>query len=147
MNKVVRYVIAYVGWVANMGLGLWFAYLCKTTLLGIFASFYTGNVAYANTVNFIDKVFTILLGLGWLVFMIMTEQYFRKGIENESETKRLANVTGPLLVCIFVVDLILAWIQGPGGENWLRWLILAAELGAGIALIVTSKTRFPSQTN
>ena len=147
MNKVVRYVAAYIGWIADLGLALWFAYLCKTALLGIFALFYTGNLAYQNRVIFIDKVFTILLGLGWLVFMIATEAYFRTGIEKESQQKRFASLTGPLLLCIFVVDLILACIQGFGSENWLRWLILVAELGIGIVLVVSVKTRFTSQSN
>lgn len=147
MNKVVRYVAAYVGWIANLGLALWFAYLCKTTLLGIFALFYTGNLAYENAVIFIDRAFTILLGLGWLVFMIATEDYFRTGIEKEAQQKRFASVTGPLLVCIFVVDLTLAWIQGFGSGNWLRWLILAAELGIGIVLVVSVKARFTSKSN
>ena len=147
MNKVVRYVAAYIGWTADLGLGLWFAYLCKTTLLGIFALFYTGNLAYQNRVIFIDRAFTILLGLGWLVFMIATEDYFRTGIEKETQMKRFASVTGPLLVCIFVVDLTLAWIQGFGSTNWLHWLILAAELGFGIGMMAAVKTRLPSKSN
>jgi hypothetical protein len=145
MNKVVQYIVAYGGWIADLGLALWLAYLCKTTLVGIFALFYTGNLAYANAVNFIDKAFTLLLGLSWLAFMIVTEAYFRTGLEKDAQQKRFASVTGPLLVSIFVVDLILAWIQGIGGGNWLRWLILAAELAIGIALLVFVKS--PSKSN
>jgi len=55
--------------------------------------------------------------------------------------RRFATVTGALLLSIFVLDLILSWLQGGAGGNWLRWLILAAELGIGIALITTAKTR------
>jgi hypothetical protein len=147
MNKVVRYVFAYAGWIADLGLALWLAYLCKTTLLGIFALFYTGNLAYANAVNFIDKAFTVILGLGWLAFMIAIEEYFRTGIEKEAPQKRFASVTGPLLVSIFAVDLILAWVQGISGGSWLRWLILAAELGIGIALLVSVKSSSKSNPN
>jgi hypothetical protein len=145
MNKGIKYLITYVVWIADLVLTLWFAYLCRTSLIGIFALFYTGNVAYANAVNFIDKVFIILLGLGWLVFMIMVEQYFRNGIDGNLQ--RLSSVTGWVLVCVFSVDLILAWIQGMGSGNWLRWLILAIELGVGIVLLVLAKTRFTSQSN
>jgi hypothetical protein len=147
MNKVVKFVTTYAVWVVDLGLALWLAYLCKTSLLGIFALFYTGDVAYANAVNFIDKTFSILLGLGWLIFMIMVEQYFRTGIEKDGQLQRLSSVTGWVLLCIFVIDLILAWIQDIGGGNWQRWLILAAELGIGIVLLVSAKTKFTSKSN
>lgn len=147
MNKVVKYVTTYFVWIADLVLALWFAYLCKTSLIGVFALFYTGNLAYANAVNFIDKVFTILLGLGWLVFMIMIEQYFRNGIEKDEHLQRLSRVTGWVLLCIFSIDLIFAWIQGIGGDNWLRWLLLGLELSVGTVLLVSAKTRFTSKSN
>jgi hypothetical protein len=134
MNKGIKYLITYAVWIADLVLTLWLAYLCRTSLLGIFALSYTGNVAYANAVNFIDKAFIILLGLGWLVFMIMVEQYFRTGIDGNLQ--RLSSVTGWVLVCVFSVDLLLAWVQGMSSGNWLRWLILAIELGVGIVLLV-----------
>ncbi len=143
MTKILKFLGAYVMWIADLGLALWLAYLGKESLIGILALFYKkGNFAYLNAANFADKFFTIILGLGWLVFMIILEAYFRAGALKGDLLKRFSNVTGPVLLCIFGVDLILFWIQGIGSSDWLRWLILAAELGGGTALLVFVKTRF-----
>jgi len=148
MNKGIKYVLTYAVWIADLVLALWFIYLCRTSLLGTFALFYDNvNVAYANAVNFIDKAFTILLGIGWLIFMILAEHYFRNGIEKDGQIRRLSIVTGWLFLCVFIVDLILAWIQGIGVGNWLRWLMLVLELGVGMVLLVQAKPNIKSKSN
>ncbi len=148
MTKIFRYAGAYVMWIADLGLALWLAYLCRDGFLDILALFYPkGNFAYLNAANFADKVFAIILGIGWLVFMIIVEAYFRAGVSKEELLKRFARVTGPVLLCIFVVDLMLFWMQEVGNADWLRWLILAAELGVGIALVVSAKKRFTPKFN
>ena len=143
MAKIVKFVSAYLMWAVDLALTFWLIFISRTAFLDIFALSYTGDqssyamVIYARRVDFADKLFSILLGLGWLVFMIATEAYFRAGIVREDLFKRFARVTGPVLLGIFVVDLILFWLQGVGGSSLLRWLILAAELGIGIALLVS----------
>ena len=108
--------------------------------MAIFALLYNpGAGAFAHTVDRPFKVFFLILGLGWLVFMIIVEAYFRAGARHEDLLKRFARVTGPVLLSIFGVDLILFWLQGVGGGNWFRWFILAAELGLGIALLVSAR--------
>ena len=96
-------------------------------------------MVYAQRVDFADKVFSILLGLAWLVFMIIVEAYFRAGASRDDLLKRFARVTGPVLLGIFGVDLILFWLQGVGGGGWLRWSMLAAELGIGIILLMFAR--------
>ncbi len=148
MKKIVDYIVAYSAWVADMGLALWFAYLCKFDLLGFLALFYErGNWIYEKQVNVIDKAFTIFLGLGWMAFMIVAEEYFRIGIQKKDLLKRITRINAPLLISIFVVDLFLLWLQGIGSSDWLRLLILVAELGAGLALLVWSKTRLAPKPN
>jgi hypothetical protein len=71
--------------------------------------------------------------------MIVAEAYFRAGALRDDLFERFARVTGPVLLGIFGVDLILFWLQGVGGGDWLRWFILAAELGIGIALLMSSR--------
>lgn len=148
MSKVVKYTIAYGMWIVDLGLSAWLFFLSRTTLLGILALFSEqGDFQYAKMVDLVDRIFVVVLGLGWLVFSIFTEEYYRTGALKENLLKRFARVTGPILLCIFVVDLMLFWLQGIGGDNWLRWLILAAELVIGLALVVYGKKNITIKPN
>lgn len=142
MTRIIKYLGVYFLWVVDLGLAFWLIFISRTVFLGIFALFYkAGAWAYSRRVDLADKVFLLILGLGWLIFMIVVEAYFRAGALHDDLLKRFARVTGPVLLGIFGVDLILFWLQGVGGGDWLRWFILAAELGIGIALLVSAKSQ------
>ena len=141
MATIIRYVVAYLMWIADLGLMFWLIFISRTVFLDIFALSYKGGsssyaqLVYSQHVDFADKLFSIMLGLGWLAFMIAVEAYFRAGAADDDLLVRFARVTGPVLLGIFIADLLLFWLQGVGGGDWLRWLILAAELGMGITLL------------
>src|SRR5262245_26312246 len=140
MTKILKYLSAYILWIADLGLTFWLMLISRTVFLGIFALFYKqGAWAYAHRVDLADKVFLLILGLGWLVFMILVEAYFRAGARQDDLLRRFARVTGPVLLSIFGVDMILFWLQNIGGGDWLRWFILAVELALGIALLMAAK--------
>jgi hypothetical protein len=146
MAKIIKYVGAYLMWIVDLGLSFWLLLMSRTVFLGLFAlSYKGGNLVYAQRVDFADKVFSILLGLGWLVFMIIVEAYFRAGASRDDLLKRFASITGPVVLGIFGVDLILFWLQGVGGGGWLRQSALAAELGIGIVLLMLA--RFQPRVN
>ena len=107
-NNVFRYVIVYVMWFINLGLATWLLISSRLVLLIIPALLFDPmDYFYPKRVEVFDKVFTLLLGIGWLAFMVITEDYFRKGVLKGNLKKRIASVTGTLLFCIFVVELIL----------------------------------------
>ena len=140
MAKIIKYAGAYLMWIVDLGLSFWLFLMSRTVFLGLFAlSYKGGNLVYAQRVDFADKVFSILLGLGWLVFMIIVEAYFRAGASRDDLLKRFASITGPVVLGIFGVDLLLFWLQGVGGGGWLRQSVLAAELGIGIALLMLAR--------
>ena len=140
MIRIIKYLGVYVLWVVDLGLAFWLIFISRTVFLGIFALFYKeGAWVYSRRVDLADKVFLLILGLGWLVFMIVVEAHFRAGALRDDLLKRFARVTGPVLLGIFGVDLILFWLQGVGRGDWLRWFILAAELGIGIVLLVSAR--------
>ncbi len=140
MTRIIKYLSAYFLWVLDLALTFWLILISRTVFLGIFSLFYKpGAWAYSHRVDLVDKAFLLILGLGWLVFMIVVESYFRVGAQHDDLPKRFARVTGPILLIMFGVDLILFWLQGVGGGDWLRWFILAAELGIGIALLVSAR--------
>ena len=147
MTRILKYASAYVMWLLDLALTLWLIYISRTVFLGIAALFYKeGAWAYSHRVDFADRVFLIILGLGWLVFMIISEAYFRAGARGNDLPKRFAQITGPVLLGIFCVDLILFWLQGVQGGDWRRWLILAAELGIGIVLLVSVRPQAKIQS-
>ena len=142
MTKVFRYLMAYAFWIVDLALGLWLLLISRTMMLGILSLFYKeGAWTYSRRVDFADKIFVIVMGLAWLILMIVLEVHFRTSALTDELPRRFAMITGSLLLCVSVVDLALFWIQGIGGSNWLRWLILAAELGIGLALTIRAKNR------
>jgi type IV secretory pathway VirB2 component (pilin) len=140
MSKVFKYAIAYGMWFVDLGLSAWLFFVSRTALLTFLAlSYEERDFRYTKTAQLIDQVFTILLGLGWLALFVLTEGYYRAGALQENLQKRFARVTGPILMCIFLVDLILFGLQGFGGGDWLRWLVLSAELVIGLMLILYAR--------
>lgn len=147
-DKITSNIIFYGGWIVDMLLTFWLAFLSREVLLEIFAKFYKdGSWSYPRWVGVIDRFYTVALGLAWLAFMVIIEEYLRRGIQKGDILKRFARITGPLLLCIFVVDLIMFWLQGIVSGDWLRWLILAAELFIGIGLFVYYKSTSSLKTN
>ena len=145
MTTVLKYLLAYVLWVVDLALGVWLLLISRTVFLDILAlSFKESSWVYSRRVDFADKVFLLVLGLGWLIFMIIIEHYYRASALTSKLPQRFAWVTGLLLLCIFVIDTIMFWVQGVGNGNWLRWLILASELSIGIVLLMS--VRFSSKS-
>lgn len=140
MAIILKYIGAYCMWIADLGLTLWLIFISRTVFLGILGLFYKpGSLVYAHRVDFADKIFWLILGLAWLAFMIAAESYFRAGALSQDLLRRFARITGPVLLIIFGVDLTLFWLQGISVGGWLRWFILAAELGLGIVLYMSAR--------
>jgi membrane protease YdiL (CAAX protease family) len=138
-NRVFQYVIAYGMWFVNLGLATWLLYISRFVLLVVPALLFNPeDYSYPKRAETLDKIFTLLLGIGWLAFMVITEEYFRAGVLKGNLTKRVTRVTGLVLLCVFVVDSILFGLQGFAG-NGLRWLMLAVELAIGFVLVAYSR--------
>jgi hypothetical protein len=147
MKKVLNFAFAYILWIFDIGLALLLFFRSRTLVLDILILFGNpNNWQYSQIINLIDRFLVVILGLGWLVFMIFVEEYFRTGVSRGELLKRFARITAPVLLSLFVVDLILSRLQGIDSGNWLQWLALAVELGAGTGLLVLSKTRFASKS-
>jgi hypothetical protein len=144
MSKAIRTLIIYVLWIVDLALAVALMFISRTLFLQILALFYQpGNLTFGYKVGFADKIFSIVIGLLWLTFSIASEAYYRANALKQSPLKLFARVTAPVMLCLFIVDLSLSWLQGIGG-GWMRWLILAAELGIGAALLVYAN-RKPKQ--
>lgn len=141
MKKVTDQILANGMWIVNIALAFWLAFLSRNVLLEVLAHFYPeGSWSYPRWVVVIDRFYTLLVGLAWLVFMIVVQHYIIGGLKKGNLLKRIARVTGLVLLALFVVDLALFWLQGIGGSNWSRWLILAGELIVGAAMYIYYKS-------
>ena len=144
MTRLFKYLAAYGLWLLDLALAYWLIIVIRTAYLGIFALYYKpGGLTYSLRVGFADKMFILILGIGWLIFMIITESYFRKGVERNDLFKRFARVTGPVVLGVFSVDLMLAWLQAR--SDWWRWLILAAEVSLGVILVIFARSQLKSK--
>jgi hypothetical protein len=148
MNKVARYAAAYGLWIVDLGLSAWLFLITRSALIAIMAmSSSAGEFQYTKTVNLVDRIFTVVLGLGWLLLSIFTEEYYRSSALKNELFKRFARVTGPLLLVIFIIDLLIFWLQGISADLWFRWLILAAELVLGLVLVVSGRISDTNKSN
>jgi hypothetical protein len=147
MKKAINYVLAYIFWAFDFSLALLLFFRFRTLILDLLLVFGDPtNWAYTQRINAIDRFLVVVLGIGWLIFMIVVEEYFRTGVPEELLLKRFARVTAPVLLILFVNDLLLVILQGVNKAGWLQWLALVVELGAGIGLLAYNKTRLPSKS-
>jgi hypothetical protein len=147
MKKVFNYFLAYVLWFFDIGLALLLFFRLRDLIWGLFILLGDPtNLAYINRINVIDRFLVVILGIVWLIYMIVVEEYFRTGVPEELLLKRFARVTAPVLLILFVNDLLLVIVQGVSKAGWLQWLALVVELGAGIGLLAYNKTQLPSKS-
>ena len=148
MNKVIRIITIYIIWIVDLILAFVLMLISRTLFLRILALFYQpGNLAYGYKVGFADKVFSTIVGLIWLAYAIVSESYLRANALKENPLNLFAKLTGPVMLCLFIVDLILLWLQGIGNSGWTHWLILAVELGIGAGLLIFAKLRLTQKQN
>jgi hypothetical protein len=141
IKKLVDYVLVYLMWIVTMLLGVWFIFLLRNALEVALRDFYVQNaVDRALQAGFIDRIFTITIGLFWLGLVIASEFYFRNGVEHGDLLSRFAKLIGPGLILIFGVDILLLLMQGGSAASWSRWVILASELFFGIGLFLFAKS-------
>lgn len=133
-TKLVKHLAAYALWILTLLLGIWFWFLGRSTLMGLLGMNMQGSILQVWRGRLADKVFSVVVGFGWLIMMIATESYFRDGAEEGDVLLRFAKIAGIELCLIFLADFILLILQGFGGQDWRRWLALIAELIGGTGL-------------
>ena len=138
MRKISKYVLAYSMWFIDLLLAIWLLMISRWALLTIVTPLLIdpGHFLYPRRAEVMNAVYTLLLGIGWVTFMIITQKYYSFGARQGNLSKRFARITGLLLLCIFLVDSIFFYVHGFDANNWLRWLIISAELVLGVILIL-----------
>jgi hypothetical protein len=134
--KALKVVAAHLLWLVNGLFGAWLLYISRNTWLALFDRYYiNGSPTYANRALFMDRIFSILLGLAWFFMIIFTQSYFLNGVAKNDMMRRFAKASGPIVLAIYGVDVILALTQGLTNIGWSRFVIILVELVLGIALV------------
>jgi hypothetical protein len=140
MRNFFKYVLTYSLWLINFGLTAWLAFITRTVLFAVPSLFFhPGNFQFPKRAEVMDKGFTILLGIGLLTFLVISQEYYLKGARKGDLIERFARFTGPIFLGIFIVDSILFYMQGIDANNWYRLMIILTELVLGILLVIYSR--------
>lgn len=128
------HILVYLLWAVLIALGFWFLILSREVFL-TGAAYYAGDSWTRGwQTRFLDKAFFLLMGVAVLVFILLTENYLREGVEKHTVLRRFEKVAGWTVLVIAAADVVLLFLQQFAGVTWLRWLIIAAEVGIGVAL-------------
>lgn len=130
-----QYVIAYLAWVLAFVLFLWFFIISRETVTNLLHLTLGQTLQQVKMQEFLNRMYTFLVGLGWLIVMITTESYFRHGAERGDLARRMSRFIGVELALIFLADFILALMIGFQFLSPVRWILMIVELAGAIVLI------------
>ncbi len=130
-----KYVIAYLAWIIAFLLFLWFFIISRETVSNLLHMSLGQTLQQVKMQEFLNRMYTFLAGLAWLIFMIVTESYFRHGAEKGDLARRVTRFIGVELALTFIADFILALMIGLDILSPSRWILLIVEMVGGVGLI------------
>ena len=138
MKKITAFLTYILLWIVELLLGVWIFVQSREVFQGVLALSIQNaknNFDALKTAHLFNVVFTIVLVIVALVFMILVEEYFRNGARDGNMVRRFLRVTGLVVLVIFGLDVGLLLLQGISAAIWERWIILVLELAAAGAMI------------
>ncbi len=134
LKSVLRYLVAYLAWIATSALAVLLLFLSRTSYLVILKATGAGLWQW----NAADKALFIVVGIGVLCFIIATEIYFVNGVHKARLLRRACRIAGVELLAVFGCQLVSGAVAGSLASSALGLLLLAVEVLAGAALFVLS---------
>ena len=124
-----QYILAYVIWLFSLLLGFWFIIVSREGVITALTLYYAGDSIARNLqVGMMDKVYFLFVGFLWLILMIVSEEYFRKGIARKNLIHRVAIIIAPELLLIALSEISVVLELGLYQQSWLNWLRIIVEL-------------------
>ncbi|MBN1304935.1 MAG: hypothetical protein JXA13_10910 [Anaerolineales bacterium] len=147
MRKISKKILAYSMWVVDLLLAAWLLIISRWALVAFVTPIIIDptHFLFPKRAEVMDAVYLLLLGIGWVAFMIFSQKYYSVGARKGNLFKRFARITGLLFLCIFIVDSTFFYLQGFTTDSWVRWLIIFVELVLGIILILYGR-KIPNHT-
>ena len=139
-KRWLRYLAAYIGWAVCIILAVWTLIVWRSAFQAALSIFFIKGSEWRGTQSgFYDKVFLLVIGLLWLYFVIISEQYVKKGAEKQQVVKSLTWLFGLVITITFVGDFFLFLLIGLNPFSWIRLLILVVEGVIGVGLLWFAK--------
>ena len=139
-KRWLSYLAAYIGWAVCITLAVWTLLVWRNAFQAALSIFFIRGSEWRGIQSgFYDKVFLLVIGLLWLYFMIISEQYLKKGADNQRLVNHLARIFGLIFLVTFVGDFFLFLLIGLNPFSWIRFLILVVELALGVGLLMLAK--------
>ncbi len=132
---VMRKLGAYSLWIILVLLGAWAFLLARSSLLTALAVYAGDAIDRAYQARFLNPFLSLLLGIVLFIFIIVSEDRVRQGIKKGIVLRNFSRLLGPLLLFLFLMDLIIFIYEKFAMVSWLRLLILILELGLGLVCI------------
>jgi hypothetical protein len=134
--KFLRFITAYTFWLVLIALAsLIFIWARSVFQAYLGANFIGGSYVLRTQARLYDQIVTILLGLSWFIFVIVSEEYLRRTINRGGMVKQFIRYLGVELLILFILDGLQLYFQGIAGIDWIRVLVLTLELGGGAVCI------------
>ena len=142
-----QYILVYVIWLVCLMLGFWLILTSREVERTSLTLYYAGSsITRQAQVGLLDQVYFIVTGFLWLILMIFSEQYFRKGIARNDLLHRAAVIIAPELLLIALSELSLVVELGLYQQPWVNWLRTIIELiasGLLFRLVVVTRRKKP----
>ena len=109
MLLVLRYVACYAVWLVLAALSLWLMLQLRINLIDTVIFFGWGPWVLGA----LDKFGILLLGVGWLIFVLFAEHYLRTGVEQARLFPRTARMTiwvAGMLTLSYGLQFLMAWL-------------------------------------
>jgi hypothetical protein len=128
----------FIAWLLVSALGAWLFVVTREAMLSVLSTFYVGDSARrAWRVRFVDRVYFIIAGLIYLIFIFAIDGYLRDGLPKHDVLRRLARVLGIQLLALFPLDLTTYLLQRSLLGQW-AIVVLVVEILGGAAFLFYS---------
>jgi len=132
IDKFFRYFLSFLLSLVTFAVGF-FCFIAARDLLGLTLSFtpvnHWGKAA-------IDRFAVLIFGIVLLIFFMLGEDYYRKGVPKNKLLERFSLVTAFPLFFLGFVHLLVPLVAKPTGLDLFDFLLVGAEIGIGYLLLM-----------
>jgi hypothetical protein len=140
ISRISKFLAAYLAWILFILLFLVIILLGRDTLLAFLRNYWAAHsFSRKYAIDFIDRIFVLVIGIAWLILMLIIESYFRNGVKKNILPHRLSLVFGTTISAIFVIHFLRTLMIGFTTQTLNTWSLLLLELVVSMGLLFISR--------